>query len=68
MPSPELALIPVGLFGAIFFFGRITDAITDPLVAFWSDRRLAGRRRVPLAREPSSRWGLHPTSSTSPSP
>ncbi len=56
VPSPAEALVPVALFGAIFFAGRITDAITDPLVAFWSDRLRSPRgRRIPFLI-----WGLVP--------
>ena len=56
VPSPAEALVPVALFSAIFFFGRVTDAITDPLVAFWSDRLRSPRgRRIPFMI-----WGLGP--------
>ncbi|MCB1322885.1 MAG: MFS transporter [Leptospiraceae bacterium] len=36
------------LFGSFIFLGRITDAITDPLVAYWSDNtRSRFGRRIP---------------------
>ena len=48
VPSPEEALVPVGIFGAIFVLGRLTDGITDPLIAYWSDRLRSRRgRRIP---------------------
>jgi len=49
VPSPQEALVPVWLFGAIFFLGRLTDGITDPLVAYWSDQLRSRRgRRIPF--------------------
>ena len=34
--------------GAVMIFGRIVDAVADPLVAYWSDRSRSalGRRRL----------------------
>ncbi len=56
VPSPAEALVPVALFSTIFLAGRITDAFTDPLVAFWSDRLRSKRgRRIPFLI-----WGLGP--------
>ena len=56
VPNPAAALVPVALFSAIFFFGRITDGITDPLVAYWSDRLRSKRgRRIPFII-----WSLGP--------
>ncbi len=56
VPTPADALVPVALFSAIFFMGRVTDAITDPLVAFWSDGLRSKRgRRIPFIL-----WGLVP--------
>ncbi len=56
VPNPADALVPVALFSAIFFFGRVTDAITDPLVAYWSDRLRSKRgRRIPFIL-----WGVGP--------
>jgi len=49
VPSPETALVVVPVFGAIFFLGRLTDGITDPLIAYWSDRlRSKWGRRIPF--------------------
>ena len=56
VPSPADALVPVALFSAIFFAGRVTDAVTDPLVAFWSDGLRSKRgRRIPFIL-----WGVVP--------
>ncbi len=43
------ALMPPFLFGAIMFFGRIIDAVADPVIARWSDN-YSGRlgRRMPF--------------------
>jgi GPH family glycoside/pentoside/hexuronide:cation symporter len=58
IPDPEHALVPIALFSAILMFGRITDAITDPLIGYWSDnfKSKYGRRKpfilfgtIPLA-------------------
>ena len=39
------------LFGLVLAVGRIFDAITDPLIAGWSDRsRFKGGRRIPFMR------------------
>jgi len=37
----------ITVLGAVILFGRIIDAIVDPLIAFWSDRSTSrfGRRR-----------------------
>ena len=44
------------VFGLFFSLGRLTDAITDPLVAYWSDQHRSPRgRRVPFIL-----WGLIP--------
>lgn len=44
------------LFGIFFSVGRLTDAITDPLVAYWSDQTRSPRgRRIPFVL-----WGLLP--------
>lgn len=43
-------------FGLFFALGRITDAITDPLVAYWSDHLVSKRgRRIPFVL-----WGTPP--------
>jgi GPH family glycoside/pentoside/hexuronide:cation symporter len=43
------ALMPPFLFGMIMFFGRVVDAVADPLIARWSDNH-RGRlgRRIPF--------------------
>lgn len=47
--SPILA--SVTLFGLITMVGRLFDAVTDPLVASWSDRAaFKGGRRIPFLR------------------
>ena len=39
------------IFGIIMMIGRIFDAITDPLVASWSDRStFKGGRRIPFMK------------------
>ena len=39
------------LFGVITAFGRIFDAVTDPLIASWSDRaNFKGGRRIPFMK------------------
>lgn len=45
--STENALVPAALFGTLFLVGRVTDAITDPLIGYWSDNSTSrlGRRR-----------------------
>lgn len=47
----EGALVPAALFGLFFMLGRITDAITDPLIGYWSDNaRYRLGRRIPFIR------------------
>ena len=47
--SPILATLT--LFGVITAFGRIFDAVTDPLIASWSDRAgFRGGRRIPFMK------------------
>jgi glycoside/pentoside/hexuronide:cation symporter, GPH family len=43
------ALIPPFVFGLIMFFGRVVDAVADPIIARWSDN-YSGRlgRRIPF--------------------
>ncbi len=43
------ALIPPFIFGLIMFFGRVVDAVADPIIARWSDN-YSGRfgRRMPF--------------------
>ncbi|MDW7738778.1 MAG: MFS transporter [Bacillota bacterium] len=43
------ALMPPFLFGVIMFFGRVVDAVADPLISRWSDN-YSGRfgRRMPF--------------------
>ncbi|MFH1808357.1 MAG: MFS transporter [Pseudomonadota bacterium] len=37
------------LFGSLFMLGRVTDAITDPLIGYWSDNaRYRRGRRIPF--------------------
>ena len=44
------------LFGLVLAVGRIFDAITDPLIAGWSDRaKYKGGRRIRLQRRESVR-------------
>ncbi|MCS7110934.1 MAG: MFS transporter [Ignisphaera sp.] len=40
-------LAPIVIMGAAMLFGRVVDAISDPLVGYWSDKTLTrwGRRR-----------------------
>ncbi|MCP4642016.1 MAG: MFS transporter [bacterium] len=53
--------VGVGLVGTVFAVGMLFDAITDPLVGFWSDKtRTTGRfRLVPISgrRRPFIFWG-----------
>ncbi|NIA13176.1 MAG: MFS transporter [Nitrospiraceae bacterium] len=54
--------VALGLMGAIFFVGMLFDAVTDPLVGFWSDhtRARAGWGRlvpIPGRRRPFMFWG-----------
>ena len=42
-------LVGAGLFAAVFIIGRLLDAISDPLVGYWSDRtRTKWGRRYPF--------------------
>ena len=44
-------LFRLTLFGLVLAVGRIFDAVTDPLIAGWSDRsRFKGGRRIPFMR------------------
>ncbi len=44
-------LFKLTLFGLILAVGRIFDAVTDPLIAGWSDRsKFKGGRRIPFMR------------------
>ncbi len=45
--SKNTAYVTLFVFGAILFGGRILDAVTDPLLGFWSDRTRSrwGRRK-----------------------
>ena len=39
------------LFGLVLAVGRIFDAVTDPLIASWSDRsNYKGGRRIPFMK------------------
>ena len=43
------ALMPPFLFGVIMFFGRVVDAVADPVIARWSDNyRGSLGRRIPF--------------------
>ncbi len=45
----EVAKLPPGLAGSILMVGKISDAINDPIIGYWSDRtesRQWGRRHV----------------------
>ncbi len=49
-PPPEaglIALAPVFAMGVVILFGRFIDAISDPIIGWWSDRTITrwGRRR-----------------------
>ncbi len=49
--TQEPILFKLTLFGVVLAVGRIFDAITDPLIAGWSDRaRFKGGRRIPFMR------------------
>jgi GPH family glycoside/pentoside/hexuronide:cation symporter len=51
VPDLANALVPAGLFAAIFLLGRVTDAVSDPIIAWWSDRSRSPRgRRIPMIR------------------
>ena len=44
-------LFRLTLFGLVLAVGRIFDAVTDPLIAGWSDRsRFKGGRRIPFMK------------------
>jgi GPH family glycoside/pentoside/hexuronide:cation symporter len=50
MPPEDSGLIkyvPLGVFGLILALGRVLDAVTDPLIGYWSDRTKSrwGRRK-----------------------
>ena len=54
--------VAVGLAGAIFILGLLTDAASDPIVGLWSDKtrtRPSWRRIVPISgrRRPFIFWG-----------
>ena len=47
----DQALVPPALFGLFFMLGRVTDAVTDPLIGYWSDNaRYRLGRRIPFIR------------------
>ena len=49
--TQEPILFKLTLFGLVLAVGRIFDAITDPLIAGWSDRsNYKGGRRIPFMR------------------
>ncbi len=49
--TQEPILFKLTLFGLVLAMGRIFDAITDPLIAGWSDRSsYKGGRRIPFMR------------------
>lgn len=46
-----IVLVPASVMGAIFLFGRIVDAIADPLVSNWTDNSSSPKgRRIPFLR------------------
>lgn len=48
-PPEGRILLPASLVGSIWFFGRIVDALSDPLISSWSDRLRSPRgRRLPF--------------------
>ncbi len=49
-------LVAAGIFGSIMFFGRVVDALADPLISNWSDNSRASRGR----RWPFLFWGAVP--------
>ncbi|HUW62878.1 MAG TPA: MFS transporter [Candidatus Bathyarchaeia archaeon] len=54
--------VAVGLAGAIFILGLLTDAVSDPIIGLWSDKtrtRPSWRRIVPISgrRRPFIFWG-----------
>ncbi|MCB1173453.1 MAG: MFS transporter [Leptospiraceae bacterium] len=56
VPNVQAALVPVAVFSVIFMVGRITDAITDPLIGYWSDKLRHPRGR----RNPFILYGVLP--------
>ncbi len=46
-------LVAAGVFCSIFFFGRVVDALADPIISNWSDNSRAARGR----RWPFLFWG-----------
>ena len=52
-------LFKLTLFGLVLAVGRIFDAVTDPLIAGWSDRsNYKGGRRIPFRRTIASPFAL----------
>ena len=52
-------LFKLTLFGLVLAVGRIFDAVTDPLIAGWSDRsNYKGGRRIPFMRTIASPFAL----------
>ncbi|MBN2362099.1 MAG: MFS transporter [Deltaproteobacteria bacterium] len=48
VPSEQAALVPAAWFGAFLMLGRLTDAVTDPLIGYLSDNtRTRWGRRIP---------------------
>ncbi len=48
-PGQGRELIPAAVIGSILFFGRIVDAVADPLIGNWSDRlQSKNGRRMPF--------------------
>lgn len=48
-PGNGRILIPASIVGSIWLFGRIIDAVSDPLVSTWSDRLVSPLgRRIPF--------------------
>ncbi|MBN1531761.1 MAG: MFS transporter [Spirochaetes bacterium] len=48
-PGNGRILIPASVVGAVWLFGRIVDAVSDPLVSTWSDRYKSKLgRRIPF--------------------
>ena len=51
IPQGRVILGVITIIGAITAFGRVFDAVTDPLVASWSDRCTSPKgRRMPFLR------------------
>ncbi|MDI6600314.1 MAG: MFS transporter [Thermoanaerobacteraceae bacterium] len=55
-PYGLVPLVPIGLVGIAMIIGRIVDAVTDPLVAYWSDNLKSGMGR----RRPFLIFGVVP--------